>query len=497
MKSSSVFSTAAAALTAVTLLTGCDGLKEAMTAHVDTVARAGTQELSVDRLASLLSEIDAPPDKDLARAVANAWIDYQLLGQSAATGDTIFEAKEIEAAMWAPIAGMKARKYYEMISKDWGSVDTAASRQAFERGDVLAAAHILFMTQGKSDAEKEAARKKAESVRAQVTSANFAEMASKYSEEPGAAGRAGALGVFPKGVMVPEFEQAVVALKPGEVSPVIETQFGYHIVRRSTFDEVKNDQSMAQTMGRRSMQVAESTFVANLQKNGKLEVKSGNAGTIRAVLNDPQSHLEDGTTLATSAAGKFTAGRLAQWLQAMPPQQVMQQRMFLQDAPDSVVEGLVKNFVTNELVMRAADSAKIAPSAEDLDAARRNYIYEPRSNAWMQLGVDPRRLSDSAKTVSERERLAAARVDKYIENLAAGKAAFAQVPPPLANALRSKSKVSINAAGLERAVEKATQLKATQDSVRRATQPSSIIPMPGESTPEGAQDSEGQSNPQQ
>jgi hypothetical protein len=129
--------------------------------------------------------------------------------------------------------------------------------------------------------------------------------------------------------------------------------------------------------------------------------------------------------------------------------------------------------------MLAADSAKIAPAAEDLEAMRRNF-YEARANAWMQLGVTPRALADSAKTVSERERLAAARVDKYLENLAAGKAPFAEVPPPLASALRSNAKVSVNKAGIDRAVELATKAKAVKDSTAKAAQPSSVVPMPGE-----------------
>ena len=63
-------------------LTACEGFKEAMTAHVDTVARAGSQELTVTRLAELLGPTDVPLQPDAIRTVAQLWVNYQLLGQA-------------------------------------------------------------------------------------------------------------------------------------------------------------------------------------------------------------------------------------------------------------------------------------------------------------------------------------------------------------------------------------------------------------------------------
>ncbi len=60
---------------------------------------------------------------------------------------------------------------------------------------------------------------------------NFAMLATLYSEDPGSAKKGGELGFFTRGKMVPEFEAAAFALKPGEVSPVIETAFGFHIIQ--------------------------------------------------------------------------------------------------------------------------------------------------------------------------------------------------------------------------------------------------------------------------
>lgn len=59
----------------------------------------------------------------------------------------------------------------------------------------------------------------------------FSMLATLYSQDPGSAKKGGELGFFSRGEMVGEFESAAFALKPGEVSPIIETQFGFHIIQ--------------------------------------------------------------------------------------------------------------------------------------------------------------------------------------------------------------------------------------------------------------------------
>lgn len=118
----------------------------------------------------------------------------------------------------------------------------------FEQGESVHASHILFMTpQGAEGGQKEAAKTKAQQVLKQVKAGgDFAALAKEHSQDPGSAPAGGDLGFFPKGQTDPAFEAAAFALKPGDVSEVVESQFGYHVIkvhehrpaRTATLDEV-------------------------------------------------------------------------------------------------------------------------------------------------------------------------------------------------------------------------------------------------------------------
>jgi peptidyl-prolyl cis-trans isomerase D len=114
------------------------------------------------------------------------------------------------------------RKYY--------TENAARYTQAEERR----ASHILVKAaKDASAADKAKAKAKAEDLLAQVRKApaSFADVARKNSDDPGSAERGGDLDFFARGAMVKPFEDAVFGMKPGEISPVIESDFGFHVIR--------------------------------------------------------------------------------------------------------------------------------------------------------------------------------------------------------------------------------------------------------------------------
>ena len=116
------------------------------------------------------------------------------------------------------------KKYYE------------ANRSRFEVKESRQAAHIFVNVDPASGAEaKQKARARAEEIYQQLQKApaGFAELAKKRSEDPGSAANGGDLGYIGRGSMkdVPEFEEALYKLKPGEISAPVESKLGYHIIR--------------------------------------------------------------------------------------------------------------------------------------------------------------------------------------------------------------------------------------------------------------------------
>ena len=468
---------ALAAVAAFTLL-ACSGLKDALNAHTDWVARAGGAELTVTKLANMLGKSRAPIRKDIAKSIANVWVDYQLLGVAAAHNDSLSDPKLIDEAMWPAMAGLKARKWYDIVSKTWGVEDTTAAQRQWASGEILGADHILLLTQGMNDAQKADVKKKIDAIRAKVNSANFAATAKANSQDTQTAPKGGSLGIFPKGTMVPEFEKALVALKPGEISPVIQTAYGYHIIRRPTYDQVKSQLLLA-SKGR-SVAIAESTYMASLEKSGKIEVKKDAPTTLRAIANDPDGYRRANTVLATSTAGKFTASRMIGWLETVPPNaRIIDQ---IKQAPDSSLVSMVKRFAANEIVLKQADSAKIAIDPAELAQLRESFVNAVKQ-AWSQLGVTPSSLQDSAKTESDREKLAAKRIDAYFDKLVEEQARFVAVPTPVANVLRSKFSYSFNDAGFDRAVEQGSKIRNSGDSARSARQPPTAVPLNPQAPP--------------
>ena len=474
----------------VGVLAACDGFKEAMTAHVDVAARAGSQELTVTKLAELLGTSKAPLNTNAARAVADVWIDYQLLGRAAARGDSLNDPKDVSEAMWAEVSDLRAKKFYDVVSKSWGEPDSA-TEAAYNQGELLAARHILFVVpaQGLSTAAQDSIRRKAESVRARVTAANFATLARQNSQDPGSAQNGGSLGVFPRGMMVPEFEQALIALTPGEISPLVRSQFGWHIIQRMPYAEARED--FARVYRDTYAQRAERKYLEDLEKTGKVEIKANAAEVAKKVATDIDAHRADETVIATSTAGDFTAAELARWIRAFPPQSNI--RGQIASAPDSVIPMFLKSVVRNELVLKAADSAKVQlDSAETAAVADRFSRYVTMS--WSQLGVDPKTLADSGSTAQDRERFAAARIDRYVDDLLAERVRYVDIPEPLRTVLREKYDSKVSAAGLDRAVERATRVRATLDSTRALQQPPSQVPVPPAMQPPQGQ---GGARPQQ
>ena len=149
----------------------------------------------------------------------------------------------------------------------------------FKLAESVRASHVLIGADAKAtEADKKKAKEKAESVLKKVKGGeDFAKAAKENSTCPSSA-QGGDLGFFTKGQMVPAFENVAFALKPGEMSDVVETQFGYHIIKvvekqpakTVTYDEAK--QKIQEFLKGQKIRKDISEYVEKLRKEGKVEI---------------------------------------------------------------------------------------------------------------------------------------------------------------------------------------------------------------------------------
>jgi len=136
------------------------------------------------------------------------------------------------------------------VSDDELKANYQQNIQQYEVPDRVHAEHILLTTVGKTDAEVAEIKKQAEDILAQARKkgANFEDLAKKYSEDPGSKTKGGDLGWLVHGQTVPEFDKAVFSTPKGEISDLVRTQYGFHIIKvidketahTKPFDEVKD-----------------------------------------------------------------------------------------------------------------------------------------------------------------------------------------------------------------------------------------------------------------
>jgi peptidyl-prolyl cis-trans isomerase C len=150
--------------------------------------------------------------------------------------------------------------------------------ETFKQPERVKASHILIKVDPKADASQKAeAQKKIDSVQAKLQKGeDFGALAKEYSEGP-TGPKGGDLGYFTRGQMVKPFEEAAFAMKPGEVSGMVETRFGYHLIKVTDktpegtmpYDDVK--ERLAEFLKQQKIQEEINVYVKRLEEKSKIE----------------------------------------------------------------------------------------------------------------------------------------------------------------------------------------------------------------------------------
>lgn len=224
-------------------------------------------------------KIETEAQKTLALALVPENKDFKKFGESVQTtdGEILYtETKEVFASdlsaeeLKTAFAAMKVGEVYPTLLKNTGEFTISADGEVTEKKgflivklnkkenkehtrttgeDKATASHILFSYKGAEGATEEATRSRdeakaqAEKILAEVKAdpAQFSDLAKQYSDDSGTYEKGGDLGSFGKGQMAPEFEEATFALEPNQISDIVETNYGFHIIKLAAKETAKEE----------------------------------------------------------------------------------------------------------------------------------------------------------------------------------------------------------------------------------------------------------------
>ncbi len=358
-------------------LVAAAGCKKASDPKVDAekpVALVGTDTVTVDDVAkymqaaglnrTLASRDSAVEDLIAVQLVKNAAKDQQLTREQEA------QKKDWESQLTL------GQFRDSVIGKSITVPDSMIQAYYDQRvSEEVKARHILVALGATPTAEeKEAARAKAEeALKKARTGEDFEKLSREYSE-PKTAETGGDLGWFGKGDMVPAFERAAFALKPGEISDVVETRFGYHVIkvedrRRKTLEEVRPE--IVKALEAPLKRQAEERYIENMLAQSGLQFREANIDTLVAIFaQDSVGELAAGRAALSIAEwneGKLTVGDVVELYLGLPKENQAAVKALDSDRMMNALTPLVRN----RMLLARAEAAHLK-----LDPERQKMLDE-------------------------------------------------------------------------------------------------------------------------
>lgn len=385
----------AALASAITTTAACDGFGQAMTSHTDILARAAGHEFTIEQATGLLAPATRiPAQTDVVQAVADLWIDYTLLAHAVAQDPTLAQLNLDDVVQPYFNQQLVFRLRDEVVQVDTIIPEDELRRlfQQEQPGGEVRARHILFRVPPDASPQvRSELTQRAQQVQQQAASgADFGALARQHSEDPGSAEQGGDLGYFQRGAMVPPFEEAAFALEAGQVSGLVETPFGIHIIkvedkRMADFESMRAD--FHDMMVGQRIAEAEETYLTQLTEARRVEVQEGAVEIARELARKPTTSLSRRAAqrpLVRYSDGSLTAGEYLNLMRQRPAAQ----RGQIAAAGDDQLRDWLRALARDELLIEEARRRGFDTPQAEQDSARQE-IREQILAAAERAGLTP------------------------------------------------------------------------------------------------------------
>lgn len=445
---------------AALVVAGCDKMKDAFRARPEIAAEAGGQVLKAERLASLMTGIKGVPmSREAAEFISGMWVDQTLFAQAVAAGRDLADSATAREVLWPELAELIGSRWHDTLVAHRAPSTPGMADSVYNAGDIRLLQHILIRVEPNAEPPARAAgRKKAEAALGRVErGGDFARLAKELSDDPASKLDSGYLPPAQRGKWVTAFDSAGWSLAPGQRTGLVESPFGFHIIRRPPLGEVQG-RILAYAQERVGA-VLDSIYLDSLGARRELTVERGAAAAMREALSDRDKASRSTTPLAKYQGGTLTVADFMRWVNALGPNWAAD----LMARPDSMLSHFVRLIAQNQMLLQQADSAGIQPSEAEWASLMQRYRGQV-DTLRMSLGLAAADLSDPATSPADRARAASLKIESYWDRVATGGPRPRPIPPQLAALLRQQSKHRIDQAGLLRAVELAKEQRARADS---------------------------------
>ena len=468
-------------LTLVLAAAGCSGMKDLFSAHADVAAEAAGHTLTTDSLASLLLQAKgARLTPEAAEFLANIWVDYQLFGNAVVTGVLRTDSAAVAEVMWPEITEAIGNRWHDSLMARRTAFSPGAIDSVYASTDshaVRVMQHVLVrVPPTASMAERGVAQRKATGLLARARAGtDFGQLARQFTDDRASQQTGGVMNAAPRGAYVTPFDSAGWLLRPGELSGLVASPFGFHILRRPALPEVRAQlqEYLEYSAGRR----LDSLYMDSLGSARHLKVKSSAPTALRTALNDPEGSRTSSKALATYDGGKLSVREMLRWTGSMPPQMISQ----LKSATDSQMSAFVRALTQNLLLIEDARSNGIGLTPEEFGILRATYLAGLDTLRYT-VGVT-QDLNDTTASEADREQAVLQQISVYVGRLLRREAPARAIPGPMTWYLRDRVPYRLNMAGITRAAELAL---AQRDSAQAGQAPEQALPGPPSSTPQVA-----------